>query len=62
METELQRTRLDEAFDEIRAILAANGVTLEMAMAKLWELKAQNSVAQEAESNNSSPLSTSIIG
>ena len=41
VEIEFQRTRLDENFDEIRAILAANGVTLEMAMAKLLELKAQ---------------------
>lgn len=39
------RTRLDESFDEARAILQDNGITLEMAMAKLMELKAQNSTA-----------------
>ena len=52
MEIELQRTRLDEVFDEMRAIFAANGVTLEMAMAKLLELKAQDNIAQEAEADS----------
>ena len=46
------RTRLDECFDEARAILKDNGVTLEMAMAKLLEMKAQDSPAQEAEADD----------
>lgn len=33
------RTRLDENFDAARSILEANGVTLEMALAKLTEIK-----------------------
>lgn len=57
-EIEFQRTRLDENLDEIQAILAANGVTLEMAMAKLLELKVQDSIAQEAEADMF-PLMTS---
>ena len=48
------RTRLDESFDEARAILKANGVTLEMAMAKLLELKAESHKLQEAEANERS--------
>ncbi len=34
------RTRLDENFDEMRAILTAQGVTLEMALEKLRNLRA----------------------
>ena len=49
MEIQSERTKLDENFDEIRAILKANGITLEMAMAKLLELKAQNDADQRAE-------------
>ena len=45
------RTRLDESFDEARAILKANGVTLEMAMAKLLELKQEDHRLQKAEAN-----------
>ncbi len=52
VEIEFQRTRLDDCIDEARAILKANGVTLEMAMAKLLELKAQDNIAQEAEAEN----------
>ncbi len=48
------RTRLDESFDEARAILKANGVTLEMAMAKLLELKQESHRLQEAEANERS--------
>jgi AbrB family looped-hinge helix DNA binding protein len=33
------RTRLDENFDEMRSILAAKGVTLEMAMETLRDIK-----------------------
>ena len=40
MELQFERTKLDDNFDEARAILKANGVTLEMAMAKLLELRA----------------------
>lgn len=32
---------MDDNFDEMRAIFAANGVALEMAMAKLLELKSE---------------------
>ena len=42
------RTRMDDNFDEIRAILEDSGVTLEMAMAKLLETKAQGDLPQEA--------------
>jgi AbrB family looped-hinge helix DNA binding protein len=35
------RTRLDENFDEARAIFASQGVTLEMALARLTEIKAR---------------------
>ncbi len=33
------RTRMDENFDAARSVLEANGVTLEMALAKLTEIK-----------------------
>ncbi len=33
------RTRLDENFDQMRAILTSQGVTLEMAMERLREIK-----------------------
>ena len=36
------RSRLDENFDEMRAILMAQGVTLEMALERLRELRASN--------------------
>jgi AbrB family looped-hinge helix DNA binding protein len=36
------RTRLDENFDSIRKTLLENGVTLEMALAKLREMRAAN--------------------
>lgn len=42
MEIQFERTEIDENFEEIWAILAAKGVTSEMAMAKLMELKAQD--------------------
>jgi AbrB family looped-hinge helix DNA binding protein len=45
------RTRMDDNFDEMRAILEEKGVTLEMAMAKLLEIKAQGALAQEAEAD-----------
>ncbi|MGI4787634.1 MAG: AbrB/MazE/SpoVT family DNA-binding domain-containing protein [Janthinobacterium lividum] len=48
------RTRLDESFDEARTILEANGITLEMAMAKLLELKAESHKIQEADANGRS--------
>ena len=48
------RTRLDECFDEAREILQANGVTLEMAMAKLLELKQEEHRRQEAEADGRS--------
>ena len=51
VEIEFQRTRLDDCMDEIKAILEANGVTLEMAMAKLLEPKAQDSMTPEAEAD-----------
>lgn len=35
------RTRLDENFDAARSLLEANGVTLEMALAKLTEIKSR---------------------
>ena len=49
-EIKFERTKIDEKFDEIRAILQANGITLEIAMAKLLELKAQGS--EEAEESD----------
>lgn len=48
------RTRLDESFDEAQAILKSNGVTLEMAMAKLLELKQEDHRLQEAEARERS--------
>lgn len=37
-----KRTRLDENFDEMRAILTQNGVTLESAMQALRKLRQEN--------------------
>ena len=48
------RTRMDENFDEVRAILSAKGVTLEMALAKLTQIKAGNEQSQEAASGSGS--------
>ena len=42
------RTRLDENFDEARTILGARGVTLEMALAKLTQIKAHSEQAEKA--------------
>lgn len=36
------RTRLDENFDQMRAVLTRKGVTLESAMQTLREMRAQN--------------------
>lgn len=41
-ETENPRTRLDEDFDEVRAILTRNGMTLEIAMQRLYEIRQDN--------------------
>jgi len=38
-EAEYPRTRLGENFDEMREILTRNGVTLEIAMQALWEMR-----------------------
>jgi len=43
------RTRMDDNFDEARAILSAKGVTLEMALAKLTQIKAHSEQTQDAE-------------
>ena len=48
------RTRMDENFDEVRAILSAKGVTLEMALAKLTQIKADSDQDQKAESGSGS--------
>ena len=48
------RTRMDDNFDEARAILSAKGVTLEMALAKLTQIKAHSEQNQEAEPGNRS--------
>jgi AbrB family looped-hinge helix DNA binding protein len=45
------RTRMDDNFDEARAILSAGGVTLEMALAKLTEIKARTEQSQETEAD-----------
>ena len=41
-EVEYPRTRLDENFDEMREILTRNGVTLEIAMQALYEIRQEN--------------------
>ena len=43
------RTRMDDNFDEARAILSAKGVTLEMALAELTQIKARSEQNQESE-------------
>lgn len=43
------RTRMDDNFDEARAILSAKGVTLEMALAELTRIKAHSEQTQDAE-------------
>ncbi len=45
------RTRMDDNFDEARAILSASGVTLEMALAKLTQIKARSEESQEMEAD-----------
>ena len=47
-----KRTRMDDNFDEARAILEAKGVTLEMALAKLQEIRAQSIAVEEAGDND----------
>lgn len=47
-----KRTRMDDNFDEARAILEAKGVTLEMALAKLREIRAQSIAVEEAGDND----------
>jgi AbrB family looped-hinge helix DNA binding protein len=42
------RTRLDENFDEAREILESRGVTLEMALSKLTQIKADSEQAGKA--------------
>ena len=43
------RSRMDDNFDEARVILSAKGVTLEMALAKLTEIKASSELSQDAK-------------
>ena len=43
------RTRMDDNFDEARAILSVKGVTLEMALAKLIQIKAHSEQNEEVE-------------
>lgn len=38
----MTRTRIDENFDKAKSLLESKGVTLEMAMAKLREIKQSN--------------------
>ncbi len=45
------RTRMDENFDEARAILASKGVTLEMALERLVEIKKRSQQSEEARTN-----------
>jgi len=43
------RTRMDENFDAARSILETNGVTLEMALAKLTEIKSRMEDTEQDE-------------
>ena len=43
------RTRMDDNFDEARAILSAKAVTLEMALTELTRIKAHSERSQDAE-------------
>jgi len=48
------RTRMDDNFDEARAILESKGVTLEMALAKLQEIRAQSVAVEEEKADDRS--------
>ena len=54
------RTRMDDNFDEARAILSAGGVTLEMALAKLTEIKARTEQSQEMEADER-PIAAYVV-
>lgn len=48
------RTRMDENFDQAAAILAAKGVTLEMALARLTEIKARGDQPEDTKAHGRS--------